>query len=170
MPVIKRKPPETPGREELVEQLTRELRVPGDKGQPLILQYPIGDTEDFNVYVIWDRWAGVPHPLRTRIIFDAYRRFDETSGPKIPIASGITTDEAILEGLLPVKIVSLVPGALMDDEIRSAMIEEGAIETTGGLQLRFPTLEDGKATFRRLETRFPGNFGFVEERFVSADQ
>jgi hypothetical protein len=169
MPVIKRKPPETPGREELVEQLVGELRAPGEKGQPLILQYPIGDTEEFNVYVIWDRWAGVSHTVRTRIILDAYRRFDETSEQKIPIASGITTAEAILEGLLPVKIVCLVPFALMDDEIRKAMIEEGAIETTGGLQLRFPTLEDGKATFQRLETQFPGNFGFIEERFVSAD-
>ena len=121
------------------------------------------------MYVIWDRWAGVPHSLRTRIILDAYRRFDETSEQKIPIASGITMAEAILEGLLPVKIVCLAAGALMDDEVRKAMIEEGAIETTGGLQLRFPTLEDGKATFQRLETRFPGNFCFVEERFVSAE-
>jgi hypothetical protein len=169
MPVIKRKPLETTGREELVEQLFGELRVPSEKGQPLILEQPVGETENFNVYVIWDRWAGVPHSLRARIILDAYRRFDETSEQKIPIASGITTSEAIVEGLLPVKIVCLVPGALMDDEVRNAMIEEGAMESAGGLQLRFPTLEDGKATFQRLETRFPGNFGFVEERFVSAD-
>lgn len=167
MPVINRKPPEPSGREELAARLLKELHHPSDKGQPLILHNRIGITETFNVYVIWDRWSGVPPWMRHEIIHDVYHDYEKESNVKIPIAiaMGMTTNEAILEGLLPARIdpVPRSDAGCSAEELRQAMLDEGAVEAMGRLQLRFPTLEDGQATFDRLQARLPGCFRFVEE-------
>jgi hypothetical protein len=166
MPIIKKKPPELPERQEILDRLVEELRSPGDRGQPLILENPIGETDNFNVYVIWDRWAGLPHFLRSTVIVGAYMKFNGTGPNRIPIASGLTVSEAILEGLLPVRIE---PVGRRDDhfpleQLRAAMVDEGAIEAIGSLQLRFTSLEDAQAVFDRLQARFPASFRLVEEQ------
>jgi hypothetical protein len=171
VPIIKRKPPELPERQELVERLAEELRSPSDRGQPLILENPIGETDNFNVYVIWDRWAGLPHSLRPTVIVGAYMKFNGTGSNRIPIASGLTVTEAILEGLLPVRIepVPRRDARFAPQELRAAMVEEGAIETVGGLQLRFTSLEEAQAVFDRLQDRFPNAFRLVEEQPALTD-
>jgi len=165
MPIITRKPPEPSGREDLEARLVAELNSPGDKGQPLILHNPIAGTKAFNVYVIWDRWAGVESWLRQQIIYDAYHNCGYDPVTNIPVASGLTTNEAILDGLLPARIDPIPQGESTHsaEELRGAMMEEGAVEAMGRLQLRFPTLEDGQAAFERLQARYPGCFRFVEE-------
>jgi len=171
MPVIKRKPPEYPEREEVLGRLVEELRTPGDRGQPLILEYPIGETDSFNVYVIWERWDGLSHRWREEIIREAFLKFDMTESGKIPIASGLTTEEATLRGLLPVRIEPVMrrEGRRAPVEMWEAMIEEGASQTEEGTTLRFTSLEDAQAVFDRLQARFPGSFRLVEEQPALTD-
>ena len=165
MPVIKRTAVKPPDEQSLIDELAGELRSPREKGQPLILQFPIGDTADFNVYVVWDRWASVSEVYRNDMIYKAYFQFDRSLPAKIPTATGLTTAQAIVDGLLPIRIEPFPPGdgQFTAETFREALIEEGAIEVAGRLQLRFPTLDDGQETYGRLQARFPGGFRFIEE-------
>ena len=164
MPVITRKPSEPPSRD-LLDRLLSELRSPGERGEPLILQNSIGEMGHVNVYVVWSRWKGISPNHREHLIRDAYRAFDPGLSDKIVIASGLAFEEAIADGVLPIRIfpsgVGVDPST--SEEIRAAMIEEGAIETSHGLELRYPSVDEAAPAYDRLDQRFPKVFRIIEE-------
>jgi len=164
MPVVTRKPSEPPSRD-LFDRLLGELKSPGERGQPLVLQNPLGDRGHINVYVIWSRWKGISPDHRETLIRKAYHAFDPELFGKIVIASGMTFEEAIADGVLPVRIVASGTGGdpAKSEEIHATMIEEGAIETPFGLELRYPSVDEAAPAYDRLDQRFPKAFRIVEE-------
>ncbi len=170
MPIIRRRPPQPPPTEELIDELQQELLNPASGGLPLILENAVGDTDNFNVYVIWDRWIGLSQAHRQRVIRSTYQRLHPTEWEKVPVAMGLTFREAIDQGVLPIRIVqnlrrseSHLPLQLAE-ELRMAMLNEGAVELTDGrVELRFPTRDDASEVFQRLAHRFPGRVRIIEE-------
>lgn len=169
MPVIERRSSGAPI-EELVEGLASELRQSerGSQpyGQPLILPKKIGRSDAFNVFVVWDRWDGHPAPDRSSTIREAYRRFDPAMEARIPIAEGFTFHEAVIEGLLPVKLVPLFEGGepYSREDVTKAMRDAAVFAMPGNPQLRFPTIASAKSTLRKLNGQFPELFAvFVEQ-------
>jgi hypothetical protein len=79
---------------ELVEALRNELSNETADG-PRIIEEEQTYGHRLHVTVIWDRWAGVPHPERGPIILDAYR---EVRGVQVMLLitqpQGFTNDEA----------------------------------------------------------------------------
>jgi hypothetical protein len=167
MPVIRKLPSTSSGHDELVERLVNELRTPALVGQPLILENTVGDTDHFNVYVIWDRWKGLPQASRQRVIRSSYQQLDLNRWSKVPIAMGLTYREAIEEGVLPVRLVPwdwAGEGSALPDGLPEAMIAEGAIAMPDGqLELRFPTHEAAEEAFRRLHGKFGNHLRLIEE-------
>src|SRR5688500_17211641 len=88
--------------EELLTDLTNELREPSERGQPLILDEELSPGGSVRVYVVWDRFAEIPGKQRTELILDA---FEESEGidfrQRISMALGLTVPEATDIGLLP---------------------------------------------------------------------
>jgi len=150
-------------RDALVSALVQELRQEQDSGQPLILEYRIGDTDAYNVYVVWDSWRDVPPADRSATIREAFRQFEPGSESQIPIAEGWTFAEAIDEGLLPVQVRPLLrkDDPFTREQLFEAMRDEGAIEMPEGPQLRFPSVEAAEQPCRRLNEQFNGIFGIV---------
>ncbi len=164
MPVIHSRSAGAPACE-LVQELVSELKEPHESGQPIILRNAIGESDAFNVYVIWDRWEGLSAPDRSATIREAFNNYDPSITSKIPIAEGRTPAEAISEGLLPVSIKPLLrrDDPYSTDEIREAMKAAGAFETPNGPQLRFARIEDAEEIYRRLNKSFPAIFALVVE-------
>jgi hypothetical protein len=125
------------------------LLAGASKGQPLVFVNRIGTSGALNVTVVWQAWSDLGHQARSDIIVDAYRRMGVE---KIPIALGLTFEEAISSGLLPFSIVPLVRESdpISRDSIRTALLHEGAVETSSGLVLRFADSGQAQEAYRRL--------------------
>jgi len=137
-----------PARESLIGQLVEELKNGGGPGGPVIFEIPIKGTDTYHIIVVWERWATVSSEDRSPIILEAYESYDEEVGaeqamsPKITLVLGVTPDEAVGNNLLPYVLSPcprLDPNGPLYDKIRQAMREAGAIETSSGLLLAFPT-------------------------------
>ena len=82
----------------------------GEGGEPLIFENPVQPTDKFFVIVVWSAWANIPWVQRAGIILDAYKRLDAAHAEspaktnKITIASGLTWEEADLQGFFPYSI------------------------------------------------------------------
>jgi hypothetical protein len=155
-------------RETLVEQLTKELLGEAQAQGPVIFEVPIRDTDTFHVIVVWEEWAGVSPEDRSSIILEAYANRDEARvdddpmSPRITLVIGATAEEAIELDLLP---YSLTPDVHRKhaayDEIKQAMLQEGAIRLpTGHVELRFPTLQMAKEARDQLSSQ---QFSQIEE-------
>jgi hypothetical protein len=99
------------------------MRAGAAKGQPLVFVNRIGTSGALNVTVVWQAWSDLGHQARSDIIVDAYRRM---GAEKIPIALGVTFEEAISSGLLPFSIVPLVRESdpISPDRIRTALLQD----------------------------------------------
>jgi len=84
-------------------------------------------------------------------------------------------DEAISLGYLPFSIEPINSTSNNADRdrilnaMRSAMLEEGAVETGQGLQLRFPTLEQARDAFVRLEQKVSGPYWLMIKEMPYAE-
>ncbi len=157
MPTVREKKTWERNHASLVGGLYEAMRAGAAKGQPLVFVNRIGTSGALNVTVVWQAWSDLGHQARSDIIVDAYRRM---GAEKIPIALGVTFEEAILSGLLPFSIVPLVRESdpISPDRIRTALLQEGAVETSGGLLLRFADSRQAQEAYRRLVQSAPGPY------------
>jgi hypothetical protein len=147
------------GDKALAQRLADELRVTTEGGQPLIDEREFR-TGKIRVNVIWDEWDGIPLPVRSATILQAYA---SAEGPefrdRIALASGLTVPEAHAAGMLPYQILPALRSGdpVSEEDVHRAMLAEGASrllepETP---RLWFPTKEEAEAGRRRLATRLP---------------
>ncbi len=157
MPTVREKKAWERNHASLVGGLYEAMRAGAAKGQPLVFVNRIGTSGALNVTVVWQAWSDLGHQARSDIIVDAYRRM---GAEKIPIALGVTFEEAISSGLLPFSIVPLVRESdpISPDRIRTALLQEGAVETSGGLLLRFADSRQAQEAYRRLVQSAPGPY------------
>jgi hypothetical protein len=154
-----------PGREELVAILAEVMSAPGKIRQPQVIWNPMPIEGKLNVIVIWGRWRGISFEERTSIILEACERHKEGLREKIYMAIGRTPDEAISLGYLPVRIAP-VNHRIKDGDggrVDEALIEEGAVETETGLQLRFASIDEAQDAFLRLQEKTPGPYWMIIE-------
>ena len=96
MPIEHRKARPPHEHPELVEALRNELSNETVDG-PNIIEEEQTFGKRLRVTVIWERWAGVPHPERGPIILDAYRQAKgEREMLNITLAQGFTIEEHAL--------------------------------------------------------------------------
>ena len=115
-------------RERFVSDIERALEAPSKEHPPFVFSQRIGATDAINTTVVTQVWKGLSHEERSDVIVEAHRRHGDG---EVTIALGLTVDEASASGLLPYSIVPLVKQSdpVDPESIRSAMIEEGALET-----------------------------------------
>jgi len=161
-------------RDELVNKLAHELRVDGNGGmprQPFIFEQEVPQTGTYHVIVIWERWNEVPSEQRASIIMDAYERVEPLLVPNLTVVVGATMEEAIEMNLLPYQIITTRKNtdAIPPADLRLAMLDEGAIESTTGLELRFPTLKMAQDAYARLSNRVPGPYWAITRTLSRAE-
>lgn len=146
--------------EKRVNDLAKWLFHPPEKGEPRIIRKTIGRSGLQDLMVIWEGWKGIPLEERTATILEANDTLEGTVKTDIYLAQGLTTDEAIALGYLPFRVEPIVKsGENVDlERILTAMKEEGGVETSTGLQLRFTSLEEAQEAFVRLQKKVSGPF------------
>ena len=126
-------------------------------GGPIIFEIPLQQPKKFDVMVVWDEWDGVRSEDRTRIINDAYK--DKATA--IALALGVTRGEAIEQGILPYRVVTLALASHFigkDQELREAALSIGGFaKPDGSIDLRFPTQTIAEEAVRQLQQRVPGS-------------
>jgi hypothetical protein len=139
----------------------KELQVPGlwiiTNGTPKL--------DKWSQIIIWDGWYGVPLRDRPEIAFDALSQFSPSIRDETYVIVCLTPDEAISMGYFPYRVEPIKRG--IDDRIRDriekALLDEGAIETSEGLQLRFMSLDEVQSAFVRLQIKVPGPYWTIVE-------
>jgi hypothetical protein len=156
-------------REEIVSAIANELRSAPALGGPLVYETEIPQTGTYHVFVVWQRWRDVPSEYRSSIILDAYQRVDPSMASHITIATGITMEEAIELGLLPYQVVAMRKKGdpVPEERLTKALLDEGAVETAAGVQLRFPTKELADQAYMHLVDKVPGPYWAVEHTIPS---
>ena len=147
----------TVSRSGLVDKLAAELKNNRKYGQPLVYEqeYP---TKKARVTVIWDEWADASLEERSTIILLAYERADgPASREKIALASGLTVPEAAAVGLLPFQVIAGLrkTDPVQPEQVREAMLEQGASQLDDELLLRFATRDEAEACRNRLIEKLP---------------
>jgi hypothetical protein len=161
-------------RSEFIKVLAKELTVESSTPrQPFIFEQEIPETDTFHVIVFWERWTDVPPEERSSIILDAYEQADPATAPNVTIAMGVTMDEAIRMNLLPFRVESAIRNAnsgVNVGKLKKTMLEQGAVERSGGLELRFPTRQLAEEALERLCNKAPeGNWTIAETVVVPED-
>jgi len=160
-------------RAELVDTLAAELKntqtIPSR--QPLILEQELRQTKSIHVLVFWDRWGAIPREQRGSIIMDAYEKVEPDVINRILVAMGLTFEEAIEMNFLPYQIQTTISkeDPINPDDLKRALIEEGAVQTTRGLQLRLPTEPMAHAAYERLAKKFPGPYFAIAKTVARTD-
>lgn len=110
------------------------------------------------VLVVWEKWGSIPHDERAKMVVAAYQNVEERGGTEGLQAAGIfltfavTPGEAIDMNLLPYSVMSNIPRKHPNfDAVQSLKLREGAIETSAGLELRFPTRYLARQAYERLK-------------------
>lgn len=164
MPVIRRDdtlPGTIPERLELQTLLAEELRKTGDAspaGDPVILEQKLGATGRWSVSVIWSRWNGLRPDERAEVVRSAYRggRPDGPTEDRIVIAEGLDWHDPRVELLLPYSVVPAVRGGeASDEQVKAALLDNGAFEVQGRPVLRLPTEDAAFQAADRLNARLP---------------
>lgn len=95
MPVVRRTPSQET-RDQLVEELIQEYRR-GEQSpnrEPLIVLEADENFGTEQVTVVWDKWQGVPSPVRESVIMDALRRvLAPLEYSRISLAWGLTQEQ-----------------------------------------------------------------------------
>ncbi len=131
-------------RQSLVDEILDELSGSAAPAGPVIFEIPRKANDTIHVIVVWPKWEGIPEDDRSAIILDAYAKHEETHPgedrrKKITVAVGVTPEEAVASDLLPFVVRPSIDRAHASyDQVRRAMIEEGAIEDRYRIELRFP--------------------------------
>ena len=139
----------------LVDRLQKSLEGDAQDDGPVIFEIPTGRTGTFHIIVVWESWENLAPDDRVDVILEAYRRYDASKepddrmSPRITLVIGATPDSAIHLRLLPYPVWCNA-NLQHFESIRKLMRQEGAIETSSGFQLRFPTIEMARAASERL--------------------
>jgi hypothetical protein len=148
-------------REAFVEELANELAGSG-RGDAVIFEIPVRQTDTYHIIVVWDAWRLVAPEERSAIILDAYEKREAQKQDQIPkaaqvtLAMGLTWADPLLRHALPYRIESHARSQEADArQIERALLDEGAVRTPNGLQLRFPTQETAERAWARLQGRMP---------------
>lgn len=140
-------------RAELVQQLKDELAGHHVGEGPVIFEIPLDRSNKLDAVVVWKAFDSVSSDDRSGIISEAYG--DDAA--KISLALGVTYEEAIEQQVLPYAVVPMArDGEAGPDDVRRAMLEEGAFEPRRGwIDLRFPTMAMAEQAHGRLCDRLP---------------
>jgi hypothetical protein len=160
MPLIRPRPrwdASTP-RQALVDEILEELSGSGVATGPVIFEVPRKINDTIHVIVVWPKWEGIPEDDRSAIILDAYAKYEETHPDedrrkKITVAVGVTPEAAVASDLLPFVVRPYGRGHSSVEQVRQAMIDEGAIVTPSGIELRFPTWQLAEDALHRLDKK-----------------
>jgi hypothetical protein len=144
-------------RAKVVTELAQAIAQPTKERLPLVFSNRIGSTGAINTTVVSQLWTELNHQERSDLIVEAYRNRGVTD---VPIALGLTLDEAISSGLLPYAIVPLWKQSdpVSSEEIHNVMLSEGAAETPQGLVMRFADEKTAQDVYRRLVAKVPGPY------------
>jgi len=103
-------PSVAPNHDDLVGAITTEFTSPPKSNIqkraaqfciPHIIEAVIRNTDRLEVYVVWDKWSGIPEEHRTNAILDAYKKApDPGKVNRVVIALGVTPDEARNLGII----------------------------------------------------------------------
>lgn len=160
-----------PDAERLIQELVQAMSHPSATTQPRVIWNPLPLSGKLDLIVIWERWKGLPFADRSDLILDACELHKVDLRDQVYTAIGRTTDEAIGLGYLPYRIAPV--SHRIDpqdwDRIDKAMLEEGAVRTDSGLQLRFPSLDEAQDSFLRLQARVPGPYWSIVEETAPDD-
>ena len=195
MPVIRpanRTEPFVKIRESLSDQLFKELMGERSRSGPVIFEIPTDEPSKIDVLVFWEAWKALPSQDRSFAVRAAYARFalelKTSSGYKNPGIAGellvptpasidaVTWEDLTIADLLPFKVEPLAVNFYQDDrhaeksmdfeDVRLLMLENGAISTPFGLQLRFPTESMASDALSRLNEELPeARWTLVESTF-----
>lgn len=142
-------------RAELAQQLRQELVGHRVADGPVIYEIPLDRSNKLDVVVVWDAFESLASEDRSSIITDAYG--DEQA--KISLALGVTYEEALEQHVLPYAVVPMTRAEADPDELRRAMLEEGAFTARQGIvDLRFPTMAMAEEARRRLCDKLPSGY------------
>lgn len=84
----------SPRSAKLLDDLIVEWRTPHDGVQPNIIEQP-GPSGALHLYVIWDKWAGIPQIERSEVILGAYKDVRGVeAAATVTVAAGLTKKEA----------------------------------------------------------------------------
>jgi hypothetical protein len=152
MPVFKLKATATvikkEQRQDLVAQLAKERGGEAISKGPVIFEIPLGQTNRFDVLVVWHAWSDIPSEIRSEIILEAYKN----DSARIAQALGVTYQEAIEQHVLPYAVHPMTRAGDIDPKkLKSAMLKHGGIDLGGDMvHLRFPTLAMAEEVHRKL--------------------
>jgi len=155
-------------RQELLGILADELTLPYGaelQRQPLIFEQPIPGTDTIHVLVLWERWARVPPQERGQIILEAFEQSQPALFHRITVALGLTLSEALSLGLLPYRVVPVRKStdSVTAEQLRDALVKEGALQTPYGLMLSFPTRKLAEDAIGRLSAHIAGPYWAVQK-------
>jgi hypothetical protein len=148
-------------RHPLITQLAKRIRGPLSLDEPYIIQDRVPQTRSRHAIVIWDAWSDLDRAERGRIIAEAFE--DAGVHDAIRVALGLTQQEALNMGYLPIQIVSNwknADGARVLRAIKKAMHDARGVHVRTGssVQLRYPTLEHAREAYRDLGAAIPGPY------------
>jgi hypothetical protein len=148
-------------RKELLQQLENELAGKPSSGKsaweiPLVFEMLLerlnGPSDRMDVLVVWDAFRDIRSEERTDLISDAYHERADL----IVQALGATPAEALDQCLLPYHVMHMDrPGETDPDEMRKALLDEGAFQLGQRLELYLPTRKMAEAAQARLNERVP---------------
>jgi hypothetical protein len=146
-----------------VRELASELRSDRQFGQPRVEETEFS-TGAVRVYVVWDKWEGVPDKDRIGVILDAYEQAEgKEYRDRITLSAGWTFPEARELGLVLYR-VELSPTARSSSpellaQYHEALRRMGASDLfdSEGPELWVGTWEEAEACRERLRKEFPGS-------------
>jgi hypothetical protein len=160
MPVIRGQPQVSAvtveQRQEVAQQLARELAGERTLSGPVIFEIPIGQKSLIDVLVVWNAWEPFNSTDRSEMILDAYKPL------KFQIAQplGVTYHEAIEQQVLPYAVVPMIRrGEIGEEDVKNAMLAEGGfVLENGRVDLRFPTMPLAEQAHKRLTDALPKGY------------
>lgn len=171
MPVVRKKTPDS--RDELVEQILKELLEEGTYDGPVIFEVDTPEPNILYVIVVWEAWRGIAASERSAIVVAAYDKLAGILGrntfrPKSPSAPlrfpsptsstalGATYAEVVESRLLPYGLRPVsVEGVGRFAQIQEAIRPLGALPGAPALDLLLPTREMRDEAYEKLVSRFP---------------
>ena len=146
------------GKGELVDAVAKAIKDEGPEDGLVIFEVLSGGTNFAEIIVVWDRWAGIPADIRSKMVVEAYQHVsaqspEALSAEQISTVLPVTVDEAIEMGVLPYGVqCSLLQNDTRYTELKTLLRKEGAIETPDGIELRLPTLAMAREARDRLQS------------------
>lgn len=141
---------------DLVQELANELTKGSSKGEPLIIERPVGTKGAVHVFVVWRKWPRVPNADRGAVILAAYKQAIPKMVSRIAVTMGVTFEVAMEMNLLPFAVQPRkdMHALLGKHDFHQHMLAEGAFFSQHNeIELRFPTEEMAESARKRIAKR-----------------